>query len=148
MIDSTQVSTLQTYADHGITAVNRFLQTTCPATHVLPLILRQDKAVLAQVKELGAHLTYLSDSLLLISSDFSHGQNLSQTQFNDQLSLQGLNEGNFHNIANDCPACWSFLTGYLGDKPNFQLLNHRNSYDYTGHDRDITSYITGWFYRR
>ena len=141
--DSTQISDLQTHADHGITAVNKFLQEKCPTLHILPLVLSQDEKAMTQINQLGTQLTYLQNSLLLISSDFSHGQNLDQTQHNDQLSLQGLKEGNFNNIENDCPACWSFLTGFLGAKPIFQPLNHRNSFDYTNHDHDITSYITG-----
>lgn len=142
---SLQVYTLGVNNEHGITAVREILRARCPQLPVHALVLNQTDAARAIWQSVAGKLADNRGTLLVISSDFSHHADLEVTRARDERSLAGLQRGDFAAVNNDCPACWDFLHGFMGEALVFEQRRNRNSYDYTGQPTNVTSYVTGWF---
>ncbi len=152
-LNDTESESLRVYPvgvnnEHGITAVRDILQVRCPRLPVRALVLNQSEASRTVWRRVAGKLAPTQGTLLMISSDFSHHADVATTRARDERSVAGLRAGDFNQVSNDCPACWDFLLGFLGEQPEFALKQNRNSYDYTGVQTNVTSYVSGWFRER
>ena len=145
-----QLSDRPFLAEHGIYTEVPFLKHYFPQSEIVPLILKNDYDY-QKFSDLGSLLRRESTgrTLLVISSDFSHNTTRKKAQEYDKKSvsvLSNLQLGNFRELNNDCRACIALLAGFLeNEKYDFQLLENKNSTDFGGEDRDVTSYISGLF---
>lgn len=137
-------------SEHGIYTEIPFLAHYFPNAGLAPLILKNDHNY-SHFRDFGALLRRESDTptLLVISSDFSHNASKQQAKERDEKSisvLKNLQNDDFEKLNNDCRACVALLAGFLGSTEySFQLIENKDSTDFGGEDRDVTSYISGIF---
>lgn len=139
--------------EHGIYTEIPFIHHSFPKAAVVPLIVKNtfkydDFIALGErVRSLASDAV---PTIVIISSDFSHHATHASAHVQDQRSLSALahlSRERFDDLNNDCRACIAFLSGYLGAGSSFQLLENRDSTDFGGEDRDVTSYVVGYFAR-
>jgi poly-gamma-glutamate synthesis protein (capsule biosynthesis protein) len=107
-----------------------------------------DEAYLSFGKKLKT--AAVKDSILIVSSDFSHNATPEQAQKNDTESIKVLadaSQNKFDKVTSDCKQCMLALSGFLGNKPgDFHLLDNENSFDISGQDQNsVTSYVSGYY---
>ena len=161
LLSTVQIDAGQVAHEHGLTVPAQTLAATCPDLDIIPFALRQNQEALSAAQTLGQAIARQPRTLLLISSDFSHHGDLSQTLAHDAASLRTLQSFTTQTVVNDtfvspatfaagihndCAACWYAAWGYFGRAPRFSLVANRNSTDYGGAESEITSYVTGWFW--
>ena len=124
--------------EHGINAITPFIAHYLPNVTITPLVLSQDIPWLPKQNELYALLEKVMDknTVLVVSSDFSHYLTLSQAQHMDDLTQKDLLSKDLNSIAllknpaqSDCPGCL-WLLASLAQNYNFynpQILMHTNS---------------------
>lgn len=140
--------------EHGIYTLIPFLKKHFPRARVTPIILRGSDTYTKYV-ELGWNLHSVfpkDETLLLVSSDFSHEMPAEKAQAQDEASILALNtlsEQNVDQVNSDCKVCVAVLAGYLSQFPHqFSLIEQTNSYNISGQDPErVTSYVSGVFVR-
>lgn len=137
-------------SEHGIYTEIPFLAHYFPRAKIVPLILKNDYNYDDFVK-LGQALREKSgnETLLVVSSDFSHNTTHEQAEEWDRNSLEvikNLDGAQFDELHNDCRSCIALLAGFLnGEKHNFHLIESKDSTDFGGTNSNVTSYISGFF---
>ena len=134
--------------EHGVYTLVPFIKKFLPNSQILPLILGP-ASNLSSFYDLGQNIFKTIDpdqTLLVVSSDFSHESTPAQATKADQSSLQFLPTKNLSDISqiqNDCLQCTAFLFGYLQSIPTkFNLITNKNSFDLSGENpKSVTSYI-------
>ncbi len=137
--------------EHGIYTLVPFLKNYFPKAKIVPLILKP-KNNFEDFYNLGKEIANdfdKSKTLMVISSDFSHYVTESVANKQDEKSVEILKNKNKEKISlmeNDCRQCVAFLFGYLGEKPEFNLIKISNSFEISGENKDyVTSYVTGYY---
>lgn len=138
--------------EHGIYTLVPFIKKQLPDATLVPLILRQSTDD-QRYQQFGKSLQQLYDpqeTLLLISSDFTHDKTPIDAQLDDQKSIQALERKQLSavgDISSDCRICFAVMLGYLdGIDTRFQLIENKNSFDLSGQSPEtVTSYVSGYF---
>ncbi|MFH1280811.1 MAG: AmmeMemoRadiSam system protein B [Candidatus Beckwithbacteria bacterium] len=138
--------------EHSIYTLIPFIKYSFPQAKIIPIILNNRQSI-ESFNSLGQKISQhinMDNTILIVSSDFSHNVSEIIATQNDQHStqlLQNLNQSNIDKINCDCHACLAFLIGYLNQsKYSFQLIDNQNSNDYSDQPQDkVTSYISGYF---
>lgn len=138
--------------EHGIYTLTPFIKNYFPNAKIVPLVLKQNSD-LAYYHNLGQEISKtvnLNETLLVVSSDFSHHATVDQAIKNDQKSIELLPHKKVEEISsitNDCQQCTAFLFGYLTNiNTDFNLVSNQNSYDLSGEkNNNITSYVNAYF---
>jgi len=137
--------------EHGIYVEIPFIKKFFPNATIVPLVV-DSTASYDNFTTLGNQLNKLSDknSILIVSSDFSHNSTIKNAFNQDSKSidaLKNLNTDNLSNITNDCKQCLAVLSGFLGDnKYRFNLIDNKNSFDISAEDKNsVTSYVSGYY---
>lgn len=142
-------------AEHSVYLLVPFAKKSFPEAKITPLILRQkvDYSYYYKLGKKVSNIVNLEETILIISSDFSHNASRKQARVNDERSVNLLKEMKTDDvdlIENDCKQCAAFLYGYLEDKDtNFELVSNKNSFDISGESPEsITSYIAAYFVKK
>lgn len=140
--------------EHGIYTEIPFLAHYFPQASIVPLILKNTYTY-SDFEELGKLLRLSvkesAETLLVVSSDFSHHATHASARISDSRSiriLENLDGRRFDDLDNDCRSCIALLAGYLDvdqDSVSFRLIENRDSTEFGGEDRDVTSYVSGYF---
>jgi len=139
------------HVEHGIFNIIPYVKYFFPHARVLPIILssrssREDiEHVVAVVK---LELKNEVETLVILSTDFVHNALLEDVVAKDEKNkqlLSSLNEQNFSQIENDCKQCWMFALTWLDSQHSFKIFENKNSHDFGGPEKNITSYISGCF---
>lgn len=134
--------------EHSIYTLVPFLKKVKPEITIVPLILKATNRY-TEFYEMGKEAKG-KNSILILSSDFSHDATVSQAEENDAKSIDCINKGGLDcldEITTDCKQCFAFMYGYLSSKnTSFTLLSNKKSTDY-GDEKltNVTSYIIGYF---
>jgi AmmeMemoRadiSam system protein B len=145
VLDDTQFKT-----EHSIYTLIPFVKKVIPDSKIVPIIIKNNNDY-QKFKDLGEKVKELSgnDSLVIVSSDFSHNSSINQAETNDEKSIQALKDldlTSLNDMTCDCRACLAFLTGFLSDeKKDFFLLENKNSADFGSQDETVTSYVSGYY---
>ncbi len=140
--------------EHGIYTEIPFLGHYFPQAKIVPIILKNTfeyETFVTLGKSVRDMATVEGETLVVISSDFSHHATHASAQVLDRKNinvLQYLNEKRFSELGNDCRSCIAFLAGYLespAEESEFHLLEQKDSTDFGGQDSDVTSYVSGVF---
>lgn len=142
-------------AEHSIYLLVPFAKKSFSEAKVVPIILRQ-KVDFPYYYKLGKEISNTvksEETLLVISSDFSHSASREQARLNDWKSIDLLKEmemDSLNLVENDCKQCVAFLYGYLeGKNVDFELVSNRNSFDFSGESpQSVTSYVSVYFIER
>ena len=148
--------------EHGIYIEIPFIKNFFPNAKIVPLVLNSATAS-DNFSELGTELKNLAgdNSILIVSSDFSHDISAKTAGLNDKDSikiLKDLQTEKIKDINSDCTRCIFVLSGFLENAQNykFNLIDNKNSFDYSedplagsGHSKDsVTSYVSGFWSER
>jgi AmmeMemoRadiSam system protein B len=138
--------------EHGVYTLVPFVAKYFPGAEITSLVVNA-KADQKMLSALGKEMRDMDDdnTILIVSSDFSHHGDRQTTLLRDQKSLDLLahfSSETVNNIVCDCPSCMVILGGYVNDDRAFVVRDHKNSTDYGGVDTDITSYVSGYFVSR
>ena len=141
--------------EHSIYTEIPFIKKTFPKAKIVPLIVKNNfdydtfqdfgQKVLAPLVE--------ENSLILISSDFTHHSTNKEARQVDKKSLKALENLSIKvlpEVTSDCRACLALLYGCLLEKDDdicrdFKLFANQNSTDFGGEDSNVTSYIFGYY---
>lgn len=142
-------------AEHSVYLLVPFAKKSFFEAKVTPLILRQ-KVDFPYYYELGKDVSKIvnpEETILIISSDFSHNASQEQSRLSDQRSINLLREMEIDKVSlveNDCKQCVAFLYGYLeGKNVNFELVSNTNSFDISGESpKSVTSYVSTYFIKK
>ncbi|MFA5986271.1 MAG: AmmeMemoRadiSam system protein B [Parcubacteria group bacterium] len=137
------------FMEHGVYTLVPFVAKYFSGVEVTSLVVNA-KADQEMLSALGKEIRHMADddTILVVSSDFSHHGDVQTTLSRDEKSLDALahfSSETVDDIICDCPSCMVFLRGYVGDDRAFVVRDHKNSMDYSGADTDITSYVSGYF---
>ena len=138
--------------EHGIYTLIPFIKRALPNSKIVPLVLKQSNNY-QYFYGLGKKLSEISglkNSLLVISSDYSHNVAVEKAKLNDQKSISQLPNkylDDVKSITNDCLQCTAFLFGYLKNTDtDFKLIYNNNSFDLSHQNpEDVTSYVGSYF---
>ncbi|MBU1071017.1 AmmeMemoRadiSam system protein B [Patescibacteria group bacterium] len=138
--------------EHSIYTLVPFVKYAFPQVKVTPIILNNREPI-DSFYSLGQKVSQIlnqDNTILIVSSDFSHNVTVNNALSADKNSIQllmKLNMDTIENIESDCQACMAFLSGYLNSsEPIFQLLDNKTSNDFSDQSQDtVTSYVTGYF---
>jgi poly-gamma-glutamate synthesis protein (capsule biosynthesis protein) len=138
--------------EHGIYVEIPFIKKFFPNAKIVPLVLNTS-ANYDNFSDLGKKLKNLAgkNSILIVSSDFSHNIPAKEANIKDKDSiaiLKNLQPENIKNIGSDCPKCFAVLLEFLQNAQNyrFNFIDNKNSFDYAGDTEDsVTSYVAGFF---
>lgn len=138
--------------EHGIYTQIPFIKKFFPNAEIVPLVLNLN-AKSEKFYELGKKLKELGaeNSLLIVSSDFSHDSTIAEALGNDIKSinvLKNLNKDSFGQITSDCKQCIAAMESFLpeGQSLKFNIAASKNSFDISGQGEDsVTSYIFGYY---
>lgn len=142
--------------EHGIYTGIPFLAHYFPQAKLVPLILKNNFNY-DDFISFGSFLRQLDvdsqGTLVVISSDFSHYATHRSAQTADKKSIQVLENlrfGNFNDLNNDCRSCIAFAAGFEAENKSltFHLIENKDSIDFGGENKDVTSYVSGYFYRK
>jgi len=141
--------------EHGIYVEIPFIKKFFPNAKIVPLILKNSlnfdifSSLGEKIKELSKE-----NSILIVSSDFSHDMSVKESQAKDKTSigiLKNLSIDKINGVTNDCKQCLAALCGFLGDNQQygFYLLDNENSFDISGQNKDsVTSYVSGYYAKK
>lgn len=135
--------------EHSIYIEVPFIKKVFPQAKIIPLIVKNTYDYY-RFARLGESLSesVKENSLVIVSSDFSHGATVAETEKYDKQSIDALRNLKLENIDSincDCRACLAIVFGFLGDSNNFHLIENKNSSDFGGPDKTVTSYVSGYF---
>jgi poly-gamma-glutamate synthesis protein (capsule biosynthesis protein) len=137
--------------EHGIYVLVPFIKKFFPNAKIIPLVLNMGIKA-DDFVALGKKLQN-KNSILIVSSDFSHEASAQTASIQDKKSVEifkNLSQKNFDGLNNDCKQCIAVLQGFLGDKNYaFNLIDNKNSSDFgpsTGSGQAaVTSYVSGYW---
>ncbi len=134
--------------EHSIYTLIPFVKKTFPDAKVTPLVLKTSRDY-QRFYNFG-RLSYRDDSLLIVSSDFSHNVNEKKAYENDTNSIRSLvssDLANIDSIESDCKQCIAFLYGFLSHRPNkFHFMDNKTSADFgSENEENLTSYISAYY---
>lgn len=141
--------------EHGVAIHLPFIGRYFPNAQVTPVLLTRNVSRLV-LDELVAQIGSVADdkTLLLVSTDFSHGLSASEAELKDAETLRLLAENNAEKILElsdeylDCPGCLYVLMKLEGAAAgNFRPIFHGNSAQYLSleNGEPTTSYyVLGW----
>lgn len=139
-------------SEHGIYTLIPFAKKELPEANIVPLVLRQstDYQYFYNLGVKVSKIVNLNETVLVISSDFTHYTSTQKAKLNDQKSISLLPSKKLEDvelITNDCKQCTAFLFGYLkGTDTDFKLVFNKNSFDISGQDPEsVTSYVGAYF---
>jgi poly-gamma-glutamate synthesis protein (capsule biosynthesis protein) len=151
---NTQISDSAMGLEHGIYVEIPFIKKFFPNAKIVPLVLKSNLPY-GDFVDFGKNIKKIGgdDSVLIVSSDFSHNATTQQSSINDRKSISVLKDLNTENISeatSDCKQCLATLSGFLdGGKDNFYLLDNKNSFDISGQDKEsVTSYVSGYYAKK
>jgi AmmeMemoRadiSam system protein B len=138
--------------EHGIYTLVPFAKKALPNVKIIPLVLKQSSNY-QYFYDFGNKLTKISnprDTILVVSSDFTHDSSTQIAKLNDQKSINLLPNKkleNINSITNDCKQCTAFLFGYLQNiDTDFKLIFNKNSFDLSEKNpNSATSYVGAYF---
>jgi poly-gamma-glutamate synthesis protein (capsule biosynthesis protein) len=139
--------------DHGIYIEAPFIKKFFPNAKIIPLILK-NSSNFENFEALGRQITENGpeNSIMIVSSDFSHNLLPAQAKENDKKSIDALNNLNkdtISTITSDCEQCLATLSGFLGGNSSFFLLENKDSFDISNESPDsVTSYMSGYFAKK
>ena len=140
--------------EHGIYVEVPFIRKFFPNARIVPLVLRNNLSA-DKFLSLGETLKKISggNSILIVSSDFSHNASIERASENDTKSinaLRNLSVDNISEITNDCKQCIATLSGFLNkSQDSFFLNDNKNSFDISGQDENsVTSYVAGYYAKK
>lgn len=117
--------------EHGISTQILFIEKYFPNAKIISYVLNNN-AKLSDFENFGKELNSQNkNSLLIVSSDFSHNLSYVESQKADKKSveaLKNLNLENIKNITSDCKTCMAVLSGFLGEdkeKYKFNLIDNK-----------------------
>lgn len=147
-----QLSRRHFLAEHGIYTIVPFIKKQFPDATVVPIILRQsdDYSTYAEFGKSLRQFFEPSETLVIVSSDFSHNKTPEEAKAADAVSISALQSKNIKDvdqIDSDCKVCMATLYGYLdGLNTSFELVENKDSFDLSGQSPQIvTSYVSGYF---
>jgi poly-gamma-glutamate synthesis protein (capsule biosynthesis protein) len=136
--------------EHGIYVEIPFIKNFFPNAKIVPLVLNMAAGSDA-FSALGEKLQS-QDSILIVSSDFSHEVSAKTASLQDKESVQALKDLSLENLSlvnSDCKQCLAVLEGFLGNSQNysFNLIDNKNSSDFeeNASSNSVTSYVTGFW---
>ncbi|MCX6720005.1 MAG: AmmeMemoRadiSam system protein B [Candidatus Staskawiczbacteria bacterium] len=140
--------------EHGIYVEIPFIKKFFPNAKIVPLVLKNNLSG-ADFASLGERIRKIGgeNSILIVSSDFSHNTPASQALENDKKSinaLENLSANKFDQATNDCKQCLAVLSGFLkNDDTNFYFFGNTNSFNISGQDENsVTSYVSGYYTKK
>jgi len=144
--------------EHSIYTEIPFIKKVFPQAKIVPLVVKNGSDYQSFMKE-GERLKNLikdsGETILLVSSDFTHHSTNKEAIIKDAQSIKILKTKNFNKINKitcDCRSCLAVLFGYLNktnsnntisDNYQFQLFANKNSTNFGGADKNVTSYVMG-----
>lgn len=138
--------------EHGVSTLIPFINYYFPKSKIIPLVLKQSqgKNYFFNLGQDFYQKINPDQTLLVVSSDFSHYVSNIDAQKADQKSIDIIKNQDFNRISdlqNDCPQCIAFMFGYLkNQKTNFELVYNKNSFDLSDQDQNfVTSYVGSYF---
>lgn len=137
--------------EHSIYTEVPFIKKVFPKARVIPVIVKNTYGNYEKFVKIGEKLRKISgqDTVMIVSSDFSHEVTVEEAKTQDDLSIINLQDflfDNLDNISCDCRACMAVLMGFLGPNANnFYLVENKNSSNFGSPDEKVTSYISGYF---
>ena len=134
--------------EHSIYTLIPFVKYFFSNASVTPLVLNTSKD-LDYFYNFGKTLNP-KNSILIISSDFSHQSTPAQANQNDQASIEALSAQNIDKIEDitcDCRQCIALLYGYLQNQSStFDFIANTTSQNYGETDlTNLTSYLSAYF---
>ena len=139
-------------AEHSVYLLVPFAKKSFSEAEITPLILRQknDFPYYYGLGKKVAGIIKPEETILVISSDFSHNATREQARLDDRRSIGLLKEMEIDKVSlveNDCKQCVAFLYGYLeGKNVDFELVFNINSFDISGESpKSVTSYVSTYF---
>lgn len=142
-------------SEHGVYILVPFAKKALPYTKIVPLVLRQsiNYQYFYDLGEKISKMVNLNETVLIISSDFTHYTSTEEAKLNDEKSiilLPNKKLEDIDSITNDCKQCTAFLFGYLKDiNTDFELIFNKNSFDLSGQNlENVTSYVGAYFVAR
>jgi AmmeMemoRadiSam system protein B len=137
--------------EHGVYTEIPFIKKYLPQAQVIPITLRGTDDY-AEANEVGKKLSQIinpEQTLLVVSSDFTHHSTASDSAEIDRQSIVALRTAQLESVSkinSDCKVCMAFMFGYLANQPSrFSLIENKNSTNYGGEDKDVTSYVSAYF---
>jgi len=137
--------------EHGIYTEIPFIKKFFPNAKIVPLVLNSSLQY-GDFLELGSELKNISqeNTLLIVSSDFSHDATQDKAIENDAKSideLKNIAQADIKNITSDCKQCLAVMQTYLADKDlKFNTTDSLNSFDISGASPEsVTSYVFGYY---
>jgi len=137
--------------EHGIYVEIPFIRKFFPNAKIVPLVINLS-ANSEDLFQLGKQLNYLGkeDSILIVSSDFSHDIPATESSKQDKKSieeLKKLNKEKINYINSDCKQCFLVLSTFLENQNyKFNLIDNKNSFDYSNENQNsVTSYVSGFY---
>ncbi|MEF3692134.1 MAG: AmmeMemoRadiSam system protein B [Candidatus Moraniibacteriota bacterium] len=135
--------------EHSIYVEIPFIKKAFPQAKVIPLVIKNSDNY-HDFETMGRELKDIleDETIMIISSDFSHGlTEIDAKKYDDQSIdiLENLKIENINKLNCDCKACMAIMSGFLGDNKNFHLIENKNSADFGSPDEKVTSYVSGYF---
>lgn len=137
--------------EHGIYVEIPFIKKFFKNAKIVPLVLNSSLNY-DKFSELGEILSehFKENSILIVSSDFSHDIPPNEASKNDKISINYLkypNKENIKEIASDCKQCIAALHGFINEKNSqFNLIDNKNSSDFSEDAQTTaTSYVSGFY---
>jgi len=137
--------------EHGIYTEIPFIKRFFPNAKIVPLALNSSLQY-GDFLQLGEELKNISqeNTLLIVSSDFSHDATQDKALENDTKSideLKNIASADIKNITSDCKQCLAVMQTYLTDKDlRFNATDSLNSFDISGvSPESVTSYVFGYY---
>ena len=144
--------------EHSIYTEIPFIKKVFPQAKIIPLIIKNSsdyQHFLEEGKNLRNIVKKYDKTILLISSDFTHNSTNQEAKQKDKQSINILekhNEDKIGQVACDCRSCLATLFGYLNNNSfvddngiQFKLFANKNSTDFGGEDKNVTSYVMGYY---
>ena len=139
--------------EHGIYDIVPFIAQYFPGTPVVPLIVKDGmpEDLISRTAEILNTKIY-GNTLIILSSDFSHELDENVSEFHDRKAIEALTSLNFEmmkNLETDCLPGMEIISRYsrLRGYEKFNLIANSNSSKiYSQHFiGDNTSYVTGYY---
>lgn len=137
--------------EHGISVETPFVKYFFPRAAIVPVIVKNTSDY-AEFFKLGQRIKKArgKGSILIVSSDFSHGLPAAEAKIKDGESIRILDDlsiDKINSVNNDCRPCLAVLAGFIGKSGrNFSLVDNKNSFDFSkGNKEAVTSYVSGYY---
>ncbi len=142
--------------EHSIYTEIPFIKKAFPQAKVVPLIVKNNFDY-TTFQDFGRKILaplIKKNSLIIVSSDFTHHSTNKEARQIDRKSLEALENLSIKTlpkITSDCRACLALMSGCLlkengkDNNKHFKLFANQNSTDFGGEDKNVTSYIFGYY---